>query len=150
MIETVYDGQDHHEDRMYPTFGDPEPCASAKNSPPTRYGPRTRTCLASCLATTATGPGVTAGGDGRRDRLGGGVDDGDRSADVLAAQARAPSALTITVVGIAPTATATATATDATVARSMTRTVSAPWSATYACAPVELMAMSKRRSRPGT
>ncbi|MFI8817683.1 MULTISPECIES: hypothetical protein [unclassified Streptomyces] len=66
----------------------------------------------------------------------------------LAAQARAPSALTITVVGIEPTATATAT--DATVARSMTRTVSAPWSATYACAPVELMAMSKRRSRPGT
>ncbi|WP_206745372.1 hypothetical protein [Streptomyces sp. TSRI0281] len=26
VIEIVYDGQDHHEDCMYPTFSDPEPC----------------------------------------------------------------------------------------------------------------------------
>ncbi|WP_326681054.1 hypothetical protein [Streptomyces sp. NBC_01237] len=30
MIEIVYDGQDHHEDCMYPTFADPESCSCAE------------------------------------------------------------------------------------------------------------------------
>ncbi|MFI8817880.1 MULTISPECIES: hypothetical protein [unclassified Streptomyces] len=30
MTETVYDGQDHHEDCTYPTFGDPESCSWAE------------------------------------------------------------------------------------------------------------------------
>ncbi|MEV6080191.1 hypothetical protein AB0L80_34570 [Streptomyces sp. NPDC052069] len=30
MTETVHDGQDHHADCMYPTFGDPESCSCAE------------------------------------------------------------------------------------------------------------------------
>ncbi|MER5988881.1 hypothetical protein [Streptomyces sp. NPDC001787] len=30
MTEIVHDGQDHHEDCMYPTFADPESCSCAE------------------------------------------------------------------------------------------------------------------------
>lgn len=45
MIETVYNGQDHHEDRMYPTIGAAESCSCAELlldevRPPSRYRPR--------------------------------------------------------------------------------------------------------------